>query len=120
MTNERAINTLNSLKDYYNDKNEDSYVGFDSEDNEALEMAIKALKIMQGIEDAYMAELFKTPLERGDKISSCEDCISRADILALAEKGTLVSNGNYQAVCKAINGLPSVQPQRGDKDESIL
>ena len=44
MTNEEAINTLNSLKNYYNDKNEDSYVGFDDEDNEALDLAIKALE----------------------------------------------------------------------------
>lgn len=48
MTNEEAINTLKSLKDYYNDKSEyceDGYVGFDSEDNEALDKAIKALEI---------------------------------------------------------------------------
>ena len=45
MTNAEAINTLKSLKDYYNDKNEDSYVGFDNEDNEAIDMAIKALEI---------------------------------------------------------------------------
>lgn len=45
MTNEEAINTLKSLKEYYNDKNEDSYVGFYNEDNEALDMAIKALEI---------------------------------------------------------------------------
>jgi len=44
ITNEEAINTLNSLKDYYNDKYEDSYVGFDNEDNEALDKAIKALE----------------------------------------------------------------------------
>jgi len=44
MTNEEAINTLNSLKQYYNDKNEDSYVGFDDEDNEALDKAIKTLE----------------------------------------------------------------------------
>lgn len=43
MTNKRAISTLNSLKDYYNDKKEDSYVGFDCEDNEALDLAIKVL-----------------------------------------------------------------------------
>lgn len=42
----------------------------------------------------------------------CEDCISRADVLALAEKGTLVSNGNYKSVCKAINELPSVIPKQ--------
>lgn len=44
MTNEEASNTLKSLKEYYNDKNEDSYVGFDNEDNEALDLAIKALE----------------------------------------------------------------------------
>jgi hypothetical protein len=45
MTNEEAINTLKDLKSYYNDKNEDSYVGFDNEDNEAIDLAIKALDI---------------------------------------------------------------------------
>lgn len=44
MIDAKAINTLNSIKQYYNDKNQDSYVGLDDEDNEALEMAIKALK----------------------------------------------------------------------------
>lgn len=47
MTNKGAINIINSLKDYYNDKSEyceDSYVGFDNEDNEALDLAIKALE----------------------------------------------------------------------------
>jgi hypothetical protein len=44
MTDAKAINTLNSLKQYYNDKNEDSYVGFDDEDNEAIDMAIKSLR----------------------------------------------------------------------------
>ena len=47
MTPKEAINTLNSIKQYYNDKNEDSYVGFDNEDNEALDMAIKALEQQQ-------------------------------------------------------------------------
>ena len=48
MTNKGAINIINSLKDYYNDKSEyceDGYVGFDNEDNEALDLAIKALDI---------------------------------------------------------------------------
>ena len=44
MTNGTARNTINSLKQYYNDKNIDSYVGFDDEDNEALDMAITSLK----------------------------------------------------------------------------
>ena len=47
MTNEEIKNTLKSLKSYYNDKNEyceDGYVGFDDEDNEAIDMAIKALE----------------------------------------------------------------------------
>ena len=44
MTNKEAIAVLLSQKEYYNDKNEDSYVGFDDDDNEALDIAIKALE----------------------------------------------------------------------------
>lgn len=51
MTREEAINTINSLKQYYNDKNEDSYVGFDNEDNEALEIAIEALETASCIKE---------------------------------------------------------------------
>jgi hypothetical protein len=51
------------------------------------------------------------PLKKEIEQQPCEDCISRDDVLALAEKGTLVSNGNYTSVCKAINELPSVTPK---------
>ena len=44
MTKDEAIAVLLSQKKYYNDKNEDSYVGFDDDDNEALDMAIEALE----------------------------------------------------------------------------
>lgn len=40
-----------------------------------------------------------------------EEAIRRQDVLDLAKKGVLVSNGNYESVCKAINELPSVNPQ---------
>ena len=63
MTNEEARHTLKSLKEYYNDKNEDSYVGFDDEDNEAIDYAIKALE--------------QQP---------CEDCISREEALRLIDE----------------------------------
>ena len=42
----------------------------------------------------------------------CSDCISRQDVLDLANSGKVVSNGNYKSVCDAINGLPSVEPER--------
>ena len=51
MTNNRAKSVLHSLKDYYNDKREDSYVGFDNEDNEALDMAIGALEDREAREE---------------------------------------------------------------------
>ena len=51
MTREEVIDTLNSLKQYYNDKNEDSYVGLDNEDNEALDMAIQALEQISHLTD---------------------------------------------------------------------
>ena len=41
----------------------------------------------------------------------CEDCISREDVISLANKGYLVSNSNYKSVCDVINALPSVTPQ---------
>lgn len=44
MTNEQAIAVLKCLIGYYNDEDQDSYVEFDDEDNEAIDMAIKALE----------------------------------------------------------------------------
>ena len=46
MTPEYAIETLKSIKEYYNDKNEyyEGYMGFDDTDNEVIDMAIKALE----------------------------------------------------------------------------
>lgn len=45
MTNEQAIAVLKSLIGYYNDEDQDDcYVGFDDEDNEAIDMAIKLLE----------------------------------------------------------------------------
>ena len=49
----------------------------------------------------------------------CDDAISREDVLNLAKKGVLVSNGNYESVCKAINELPSVQPKPIECDDVI-
>lgn len=49
----------------------------------ALDMAIKALK-----QKTY------------------EDTISRGAVLDLARKGVLVSNDNFESVCKAINDIP--------------
>lgn len=36
------------------------------------------------------------------------DIISRKDVLSLADRGVLISNGNYKSVCEAINNLPSI------------
>jgi len=41
----------------------------------------------------------------------CDNAVSRQAVLDLAKKGVLISNGNYESVCKAINELPSVNPQ---------
>lgn len=57
MTVEEAIIIINSQKQYYNDENEDSYVGFDSDDNKALDMATRALEVVQGIAEAFLQEL---------------------------------------------------------------
>ena len=41
---------------------------------------------------------------------TCDDAIRRQDVLDLAEKGILISNGNYKKVCKVIEDLPPVNP----------
>lgn len=54
MTKDEAINILNILKNYYNDKDvadDIGYVGFDNEDNEALDIAIKALEKQKAISE---------------------------------------------------------------------
>ena len=56
----------------------------------------------------------KIPLHIFEKLVSqdpCKDAISRQAVLNLAKKGVLVSNRNFESVCKAINDLPSVNPQ---------
>ena len=97
MTREEAINILKSLKIYYNDKNEDSYVEFDTEDNKALDMAIESLE--------------QQP---------CEDCISRTELLSRidAERKHLLDlkmDGAEHIVVhharRIIEDMPSVTPQ---------
>ena len=70
MTIDEAIKELRDASDSevrYGDK--DNHYDKVMKRVEAFEMAIKALKIIQGIEDAYMKELLRTPDERGVKIS---------------------------------------------------
>ena len=40
-----------------------------------------------------------------------KEAIYRQDVLDLAKKGVLISNGNYESVCKAINEILPVNPQ---------
>ena len=64
-------------------------------------------------EYAYYSNLFDFVCELPSvEPKKCGDCVSRQDVLDLAEHGKLVSNGNYKSVCDAINGLPSVEPGR--------
>lgn len=46
-----------------------------------------------------------------NSVKSELDCISREDVISLANKGYLVSNSNYKSVCDVINALPSVTPK---------
>ena len=45
-----------------------------------------------------------------------EEVIRRQDVLDLAKKGILISNGSYKSVCKAINEIPPVNPTEPCKD----
>ena len=41
-----------------------------------------------------------------------KEAIYRQDVLDLAKKGVLISNGSYKSVCKAINEIPPVNPTK--------
>ena len=58
--------------------------------------------------DIAISQLKVLGYELGQKVEPCENTISRQAVLDLAKKGVLVSNGNFESVCKAINELPSV------------
>ncbi len=45
-------------------------------------------------------------------IEVSEDAISRQAVIDLARQGVIVSNSNFDKVCKAINSLPSVVADR--------
>ena len=51
---------------------------------------------------------------------TCENAVNRQDVLDLAKKGILISNGNFESVCKAINALPSVNPISKDRIIQII
>ena len=84
---------------------------------DALDMAITALE-QEPCEDEIEVLKKRSYLEgfhEANKLfhkEPCEDAISRQAVIDLATKGVLISNGNYDSVCKAINELPSVQPSR--------
>lgn len=74
--------------------------------------AIKRLKEAKGTIQPflYVDEVIDYAIKTLEQ-QSCEDCVSRQAVIELAEKGVLVSNGNYKSVCTAINELPSVNTQ---------
>jgi hypothetical protein len=113
-------------------KNGDTSSSIWGKDVEALDMAIKSLEQQPitwivGKNDCQVA-VRNMPIDKMLKISAiieeeeqrpCEDAISREDVLDLAKKGVLISNGSYESVCKAINELPPVMPKIQDWLESF-
>ena len=83
---------------------------------EALRVAIKALeqeplcdKCVYSTKDGYCQ--YDDITETIPPLEPSGDLISREAVLDLAKKGVLVSNRNYESVCKAITELPPVKPQ---------
>ena len=104
MTNEEAINILRILKNCYNDKSEDSFIGFDDKDNEALNIAIKSLE-QQPSEDCISREVL-------------DDAISELTYWHPTTDGRLEVGGGFdktvykvEDVWRLIKVLPSVTPQ---------
>lgn len=53
MTVDEAIPILHDMYNYYNDVDVDDYIGFDNEDNNAIETALDTMRNYQKIKEAY-------------------------------------------------------------------
>ena len=53
MTIKEAIPILHDMYNYYNDTDIDAYIGFDKEDNNAIEIALDTMRKYQKIEQIY-------------------------------------------------------------------
>ena len=80
---------------------------------EGMEEMKKYFKTDKGLELAIKTtESFLKDIDEQPSVEAQpSDAIRREAVLKLAEKGVLVSNGNYKSVINAINSLPSVRPQ---------
>ena len=113
MTLEQARQAVKELRKYIMD----NHIFYKSK-NMISRQAVKEQMIKYGFNapDMTVTEFVEDlppvkPQPKTETEDSSTDCISREAVLDLAEKGVLVSNGNYKAVCKAINELPSVKPK---------
>lgn len=126
MTRETAINKLNWALD--NNTIEDVQSAYEyiialkmaiealeqqpSEGAEVIKVSKGTVKARQGRYVIYDVEWLKKNFYAteekiyGQPKQPCEDCISRGAVLDLARKGVLVSNDNFESVCKAINDIP--------------
>lgn len=77
---------------------------------EAIKIMSQMIKDEEGFLSDNTVEAHKMAIKALEQ-EPCDNAVSRQDVLDLAKKGILVSNGNYESVCKAINELPSVKPQ---------
>lgn len=57
MTIDEAKVNLHAIQVYYNDDMQDSYVGFDKEDNESVDIAIETMRKYQRIEKIINAPI---------------------------------------------------------------
>lgn len=111
MTREEVINKLNSIKQYYNDDYDEAYVGFDAEDNEAIDMAIKALKqtrwipVSEKLPEDGTWNLFTD----GNKIS-----IERYKADAIDH---FYPNGRWFSLDEAIAWMPLPEPYRESEED---
>lgn len=86
-------------------------------DFESGKKVIEHLEQMPSAETPTVSE--KHQLSEETPTNAPTDLISRADVLALAEKGYIISNSNYKKVCDLINELPSADRPSGEWVESL-
>lgn len=80
MTIEEAIPILHDMYNYYNDVDVDAYIGFDNEDNNAIETALDTIHKYQKIQEIVKAWKADVDIDSYDCMADIEEVLEDGKI----------------------------------------
>ena len=79
-TIKEAIPILHDMYNYYNDTDIDAYIGFDKEDNNAIEIALDTMRKYQQIEEIYKNWCYPTRINAVDAMNKLGEVLKDGKI----------------------------------------